>query len=48
MNLGNIDVNRCKRADKEVVEGICLSFDMVKELCLETMERCIAVENDEQ
>ena len=48
MNYGNIDVNRCKRPDKEVIEGICLSFDMIKEICLETMERCIAIEKDKE
>jgi len=43
MNLRDIDVNLCNRAEKEVIEGVCLSYDMVRHLCLETMEKCDAV-----
>jgi hypothetical protein len=43
MDIMNIDVSKCERDDKEVVEGICLSLDMLKGLCLETMEECVAV-----
>jgi hypothetical protein len=48
MILMNFDVSRCDRADKEVIEGVCLSFDMVREICLETMERCVAIIKDEE
>ena len=48
MNLSNIDATQCDRAEKEVVEGICLSLDMVKGLCLETMEKCIAMRDDDE
>jgi hypothetical protein len=48
MDLMNIDISKCKREEKEVVEGFCLSYDMVKGVCLETMEVCEAMsENDE-
>ena len=48
MKLNNIDTSKCKREEKEVVEGFCLSYDMVKGVCLETMEACEAIsENDE-
>lgn len=43
MNLQVIDVTRCERAEKEVIEGVCLSYDMLRGLCLETMEQCDAV-----
>jgi hypothetical protein len=47
MNLVNIDTSKCDRDDKEVIEGICLSYDMVKGICLETMEECVAVQEDD-
>jgi hypothetical protein len=43
MNSRTIDPARCDRAEKEVNEGICLSYDMVKGLCLETMLACTAL-----
>jgi hypothetical protein len=47
MKLVNIDTSKCDRDDKEVIEGICISYDMVKGICLETMEECVAVQEDE-
>jgi len=48
MTLIIIDTSKCKREEKEVVEGFCLSYDMIKGLCLETMEPCEAIpESDE-
>ena len=48
MNLISIDTSKCKRDEKEVVEGFCLSCDMIKGVCLETMETCEAIpESDE-
>jgi hypothetical protein len=48
MDLVNIDPSKCNRDDKEVIEGICISYDMVKGICLETMEECVAsTENKE-
>jgi hypothetical protein len=48
MNLISIDTSKCKREEKEVIEGFCLSYDMVKGVCLETMEKCEAMsESDE-
>lgn len=44
MNLSNIDVSKCNRAEKEVIEGLCLSYDMIRGICLETMEECIAMQ----
>ena len=43
MNFMSIDTSKCKREEKEVVEGFCLSYDMVKGVCLETMEECDAM-----
>jgi len=46
MNLINIDVAKCDREEKEVIEGICLSYDMLRGLCLETMKPCDALRDD--
>ena len=48
MNLMSIDTSKCERAEKEVIEGICLSYDMVKGLCLETMQECDAIPKDDE
>ena len=48
MNLRNVDTSKCERAEKEVVEGICLSYDTVKGLCLETMQECDATQEDDE
>ena len=48
MNFNNIDTSKCKREEKEVVEGFCLSYDMVKGVCLETMEACEAISESEE
>lgn len=48
MNLRNIDTTTCDRAEKEVIEGICLSYDMVKGICLETMQECEARQDDDE
>ena len=47
MNLLSIDTSTCERAEKVVIEGICLSYDMVKGICLETMQECEAKQEDE-
>jgi hypothetical protein len=31
-----------------VIEGLCLSYDMVKGLCLETMQECEATQKDDE
>lgn len=48
MNLINIDTSKCERAEKEVIEGICLSYDMVRGLCLETMQECDATLKEDE
>ena len=45
MKLVNIDISKCDRTDKQVIEGICLNWDMVKGLCLETGRECVASHN---
>jgi hypothetical protein len=48
MKITSIDTSKCEREEKEVIEGFCLSYDMVKGVCLETMEDCEAMsESDE-
>lgn len=44
MNLSKLDLSKCERAEKVVIEGLCLSYDMMRDLCLETMEKCKAQE----
>lgn len=46
MNLTNVDSSQCERAEKEVIEGVCLSYDMMKGICLETMEKCVAMQEN--
>ena len=48
MNLMHIDTSKCERAEKEVIEGICLSYDLMKGICLETMQECDAINKDEE
>ena len=48
MNTNTIDESKCDRAEKEVIEGLCLSYDLVKDVCLETMEPCVAVQENEE
>lgn len=43
MNLQCIDVSKCQRPQKKVSEGLCLSYDLLRGLCLETMEPCVAM-----
>ena len=42
-----IDESRCDLAEKEIVEGLCLSYDLVRGVCLETMEPCVAEQENE-
>ena len=48
MNLMHFDTSKCERDEKEVIEGICLSYDMMKRICLETMQECDAIEKDDE
>ena len=48
MNLENIDASKCDRAEKEVIEGLCLSYDMMNGVCLETMQECDAIQKDDE
>ena len=48
MTMNHIDVSKCDRAEKEVIEGFCLSYDMVRGICLETMEKCTAERKSEE
>lgn len=48
MDLMGIDTSKCKREEKEVVEGFCLSYDMLKGVCLETMKECEAMHQSDE
>lgn len=43
MDLQSMNVSKCQRAEKEVSEGLCLSYDLLRGLCLETMGPCEAL-----
>ncbi|GAB4173866.1 MAG: hypothetical protein Tsb0017_26970 [Geothermobacteraceae bacterium] len=43
MNIADFDFDRCRRPEKEVCEGLCLSFDLMRGLCMETAEVCDAL-----
>lgn len=40
MNPDTNEKSSCEHVEKQVVEGLCLSYDLVKGVCLETMEPC--------
>jgi len=44
MNLEGFDEARCECTEKVIIEGICLSFDLLRQVCLETGHRCVALE----
>ena len=44
MNLEGFDEARCDCTEKVIIEGICLSFDLLRQVCLETGHRCVALE----
>lgn len=46
MSLRSIDVSKCQRPDKQVSEGLCLSYDLLRGVCLETMEPCLGLVDD--
>ena len=48
MNAKTIDESKCDRAEKEVIEGLCQSYDLVNDICLETMEPCVAVQENNE
>lgn len=43
MDLQNLDVSKCQHPRKHVNEGLCLSYDLLRGLCLETMQPCSAL-----
>ena len=43
MNLMTIDESKCDLAEKEIIEGLCMSYDILKGICLETNEACVAI-----
>ena len=44
MDLERFDEGRCAFAEKVIIEGICISYDLLREICLETGSRCVALE----
>lgn len=43
MDLQSHDVSKCQHPRKHVSEGLCLSYDLLRGLCLETMGPCAAL-----
>lgn len=42
MNMGEMVFERCQLEQKKVIEGFCLSYDMIRGVCLENMKPCVA------
>jgi len=42
MDLEIFDFALCDLSEKQVIEGLCLSYDMLRGCCLETMAECFA------
>jgi hypothetical protein len=40
MNFMSVDFSKCQRKEKEICEGLCLSYDLVRAVCLETSKPC--------
>lgn len=47
MDLQGFDASKCQHPQKELCEGLCLSYDLLRGLCLETMTLCPALVADE-
>ncbi len=47
MDLKGIDVSHCRHPRKQVSEGLCLSYDLLRGLCLETMQPCTTLPEQE-
>jgi hypothetical protein len=43
MELQGIDISKCSHPRRKINEGLCLSYDLLRGLCLETMEPCVAL-----
>lgn len=43
MNANSLDVDRCNRPEKEVCEGLCLSYDLLSGLCTDSGSPCDAL-----
>lgn len=46
MNVETIDFSQCDREEKQLIEGFCLSFDLLRGRCLETLEPCQLLESE--
>ncbi len=48
MELKMIDEDKCSLAGRNIVEGLCLSYDVIRDLCLETMQSCPAIAGQDE
>jgi len=46
MDMDRFDFELCDLPEKQVVEGLCLSYDLLRGFCLETMGACLAAPRD--
>jgi len=44
MIVDRLDFSQCVREEKQLIEGFCLSYDLLRGLCLETLQPCSARE----
>ncbi|WP_187426693.1 hypothetical protein [Geothermobacter ehrlichii] len=48
MDIAAFDISRCRRPEKKECEGLCLSYDMLRGLCMETSGPCEALADEEE
>ncbi len=48
MKIADFDFSRCHRPEKDVCAGLCLSFDLMRGLCMETADLCVALRDSEE
>lgn len=47
VDIAAFDISRCRRPEKKECEGLCLSYDMLRGLCMETAGPCEALADED-
>jgi len=46
MILKSEDFALCQKPEKEIVAGLCLSYDLLRGICMETDDPCIILQQE--
>ncbi len=46
MDLNSNGFDGCQRTEKKVIEGLCLSYDLMRGICMETDQLCDILKPD--